>query len=174
MSRYKHYQMSKYRVSQDTMLWWTIAAMAVAIIILSLLGGCAKAPQVAVEVAPGQYQLPVAHKNVDLPAGWEKEAGTARIVINPTSLEPIVLNVRERPRSLAKKLFPSRSATTVDVVSSSKAVTVTQEPKIPWWYYAIGIIGGAAAVKIFLGKYLGLVGKFASGAWSLIVRIFKK
>jgi hypothetical protein len=150
---------------------WFLILLCVGVSFL-LLFGCKSAPQVAVEVAPGQYQLPVEHHNVDLPAGWEKEEGTARIVI-PPSTEPVVLTVRERPRSLAKRLFPSRSATTVDVVSSSKAVTVTQEPKTPWWWWAAGIGGGLGALWFLGKKYLGPLPLIVKKIFKIIRRIRK-
>ncbi len=133
--------------------------------------GCKSTPQVPVEIAAGQYQVPIQHENIQEPPGWKDSRAVTEIIVPPSD-KPTTIFVRPKERSVFKKMFPVRSETTSEAVASSKDVTVKQEPETPWWWYALGGIGGLIGLEFLLKKIaapfmgpLGLAGKLISRLW---------
>jgi hypothetical protein len=142
--------------------------------VLVLVGCPAKIPPV-VEIAPGQYQIPVQHDKIDVPAGWEDSKAVEEIVVpSRADGKPTTLHIKPKKKSLLDKAFPPRNDTAFDVVSDNKDTSAKQRPAMPWWWKALMAVAGLGALWMLGRQFLGPIPHIVGQAFTLIARIFRR
>lgn len=144
--------------------------------------GCKSAPQPVVRLATAldpsgapvaeQYQIPVQHGEIEVPAGWEDSRLTAEITV-PPSTEPTTIYVRPKKRKVMDKILPPREQNTVDVVSTNPGTAVKQESVTPWWWWAAGAIGLLGGLYLVISRVWG-VSRFCEAIRFIIGKVLKR